>query len=207
MAPRWRQEWPEREDHAAHPGTGSRRRVRRRLRLRPEARFLFTVAALFALAVWVISRYAALYGMNQEILERQRRLAELQAANEKLEIQVAAMDSLARVERAARGRGYVEPEAVRTVRVPGEPGPLGDPGQDTGGEDGAGAPSRNSTVIALAPAGAAGSSWEPVATAAGDGTGRAEGWRAAARSLWRWLASALGREAGGEQALAVSGRP
>ncbi|HEY8487929.1 MAG TPA: septum formation initiator [Thermaerobacter sp.] len=95
-----------------------RYKIRRRLRLRPEARLVATVGVLFLLAVVVISRYALLYELNRAILQRQQEVAQLQRATEHMAIEVASLDSLDRLEQAARQRGYEEPQSVRAVRVP-----------------------------------------------------------------------------------------
>ncbi|HEY8552517.1 MAG TPA: hypothetical protein VIL40_03595 [Thermaerobacter sp.] len=77
-----------------------------------------TVALLFALAVLVVARYAALYGMNRAIIQRQQEVARLERANQHLALEVARRDALDRLEAAARARGYEAPDALRAVRVP-----------------------------------------------------------------------------------------
>lgn len=130
-----------------------------------------TVAVLFALAVLVIARWAALYGMNRAILQRQQEVARLERANQHLALEVAQRDSLARLEAAARARGYEAPDALRTVRVPEATRGRGTAsgGQAPGGGTAAGdgqAGAVREAVVALAPAGADG---EPGEAAVGSG--------------------------------------
>ncbi|QIA26839.1 septum formation initiator [Thermaerobacter sp. PB12/4term] len=176
MAPRWPADstapWldPDGGRPGELPRPSRRYRVRRRLRLRPEARLVAAVGTLFLLAVLVVSRYAVLYEMNRAILQRQQELATLQRATERLEIEVAGLDSLERLESAARQRGYEEPASVRAVRVPAPAVQAADPGAPARSPAArAGAPGRpvREAVIALAPAEAPGPS--PARPAAGSG--------------------------------------
>ncbi|EKP95905.1 hypothetical protein [Thermaerobacter subterraneus] len=179
MAPRWPADstapWldPDGGRPGELPRPSRRYRVRRRLRLRPEARLVAAVGTLFLLAVLVVSRYAVLYEMNRAILQRQQELAALQRATERVEIEVAGLDSLGRLESAARQRGYEEPASVRAVRVPAPavqaavPGAL--PGSPQAGGE-AGSRPVQEAVIALEPAAAPAPSQTSAATAPGNAT-------------------------------------
>ncbi|ADU50977.1 hypothetical protein Tmar_0863 [Thermaerobacter marianensis DSM 12885] len=164
-APLWRSPstapWPElpgRTGPGEAPRPVRRYKIRRRLKLRPEARLVGTVGLLFALAVLVISRYAVLYGMNQAILQRQQEIASLERANQHLAIEVAGRDSLGRLEAAARARGYQEPASVRAVRVPAAADRLAAAPAASGAS-----PAVREAVVALAPAGAGGPAPAPAA--------------------------------------------
>lgn len=165
VAPRWRAEatapWVEpgwgSPEEARRPTRRYKIRRRSRLRLRPEARLVATVGTLFLLAVLVISRYAVLYEMNRAILQRQQEVARLERATERLAIEVANLDSLDRLESAARARGYEEPGAVRAVRVPAGAAHLAEAGgaprgPDRGAAAAASARPVRETVVALQPA-------------------------------------------------------
>lgn len=157
-----------------------RRRVRRRLRLRPEARFVFSVMAFFALAVLLITRHALLYGLGHELEARRDRLERLRAEHQDLLVQVASLESPERIEREARQAGYVEPASVRMVRA-------GVPAGAIAGAPGPAEPPR-SAVVALTPGGGT-----PVTGASAAPTGGGGWWRElvdAVREGWsRWTAA------------------
>lgn len=164
--------------------------MRRRLRLRPEARFVFSVCFFFAVAVLLLTRYAALYGLGHQVEAERERLEQLQAERQRLLVQAAALDSLDRVEREARREGYVEPSSLRLVGAPA-------PAQEALAAAGTGKAESPRTAVVTLAGGASGGADDAASGAAEE---RAGGWWAAlleaAREGWNRVAGAGSAVAG-----------
>jgi len=185
--PRW---VPQREGWGNAPRPAVRRRVRRRLRLRPEARFVFSVCFFFAVAVLLLTRYAALYGLGHQLEAERERLEQLQAERQRLLVQAAALESLERIEREARREGYVEPSSLRLVSAPA-------PTQKGLASEGTGEAEAPRTAVVTLTGGVSGAEDDAASGAAEE---RADGWwialLEAAREGWNRVAGAGSAVAG-----------
>lgn len=80
--------------------------------------YVFVLLGLAALALFTASRYAAVAQVGYEIGSMKAELRRLEAEREQLELKVAQLSSLARIEGEARSRlGMVSPAEQRLVAV------------------------------------------------------------------------------------------